>query len=75
MHGRKVSQGTTHTHHLVTRTGKAAVRGSEAHLMVISYSVGSWVKSECMRLTACRKRRSWGAATRGRLAGRRRQRW
>jgi hypothetical protein len=36
--------------------------------MVISYSIGSRAKSECMRLTACRNRRSWGAVTRGRLA-------
>lgn len=42
--------------------------GSEAHLTVISYSMGSRAKSECMRVTACRNRRSWGAATRGRLA-------
>lgn len=39
--------------------------------MVISYSAGSRAKSECIRLTAWRKRRSWGVAACGRFAFRR----
>ena len=43
----------------------------DAHLTVTSYSVGSRAKSECIRLTAWRKRRSCTVATCGRLAARR----